>query len=433
MLKFILSVAAAFLSLAGVIQANAYDLGAQDKIRIRIVEWTASRAKATNWDMLGGEYVVGADGNVVLPLLGPLPVAGITPERLAERIGEELELRYGLQESLSAAVEVIEYRPVFVLGGVANPGAFPYRPGLTVLQAVSLAGGLYRGGEMALQLQRDAITSGGDLQMLRLQRVRLLAREARLRTELAGEPKVEMTDTLAAGGVDENVLADENALLDARSQSLTSQTEAISRLQQLLEGELDAIQRKIGSENRLLQLSREELQSVGGLVDRGLAVSSRQREMVRIVAETESRLIDLQTLELRARQEMSRAQRDLLQIQTQHHADIVRELQDTQAQLSENAVRQTTSANVLDQVANIAPAAGSLVADTGEAPSIAYTVLRVGCSGGWSASAETELQPGDTLQVSREDSPSMLISRSGGCSPTAQAAAKEESAETRTN
>ena len=39
------------------------------------------------------------------------------------------------------AVEVIEYRPIFVLGEVAKPGQFPYQPGMTVVTAVAVAGG----------------------------------------------------------------------------------------------------------------------------------------------------------------------------------------------------------------------------------------------------------------------------------------------------
>ncbi|MEO3388974.1 polysaccharide biosynthesis/export family protein [Mesorhizobium sp. CAU 1741] len=396
MIKLGSSIFAILLSACVPVFGQSYAMGPEDKIRVRVVEWTATSAQATNWDVLAGEYVVGADGNLVLPLIGLISVAGMTPESLAVRIGSDLEQRYGLLERISAAVEVIEYRPVYVLGGVASPGAFAYRPGLTVLQAVSLAGGLYRGGDLAIQFERDAITSAGDLQVLQLQRSRLLAREARLRTELAKGETVAMTDALREEGVGESVLADENALLQARRQSLSSQTEAISRLQELLEGELEAIQQKIDSENRLLTLSREELASVGNLVERGLAVSSRQREMVRVVAETESRLIDFQTLTLRARQEMSRAQRDLLQIQTQHHAGIVTELQETQAQIDENAARQTTARRVLNQVSRVSGA-------TDGSGSLIYTIVRPGCPQGAIASADTPLRPSDTLQVSSDN------------------------------
>ena len=41
----------------------------------------------------------------------------------------------------SVSVEIIEYRPIFILGEVAKPGQYPYEPGMTVLTAVAIAGG----------------------------------------------------------------------------------------------------------------------------------------------------------------------------------------------------------------------------------------------------------------------------------------------------
>ena len=77
-----------------------------------------------------------------LPFLGEIAVAGRTPDAVADQIGRELQNELGLSDRPQASVEIEEYRPFYVSGSVRQAGAFPYRPGLTALQAFSLAGGL---------------------------------------------------------------------------------------------------------------------------------------------------------------------------------------------------------------------------------------------------------------------------------------------------
>jgi polysaccharide export outer membrane protein len=75
-----------------------------------------------------------------MPLLGSVPAAGLTPEKLQQNIATELESRTLLQKP-NVSVEITEYRPIFVLGEVNRPGEYPYKPGMTTLSAVSTAGG----------------------------------------------------------------------------------------------------------------------------------------------------------------------------------------------------------------------------------------------------------------------------------------------------
>ncbi len=96
-------------------------------------------------DQLTGTFRVNDSGMVAMPLLGSVKAAGLTSAQLADAIGGELK-RQQLLRNPSVAVEVSEYRPIFVLGEVKNPGQFPYEPGMTMLTAVTVAGGFtYRG------------------------------------------------------------------------------------------------------------------------------------------------------------------------------------------------------------------------------------------------------------------------------------------------
>ena len=97
-------------------------------------------------------------------------------------------------------VDVLQYRPFYILGGVERPGEYAYRPGMTVLNALSIAGGIYRSRESAgWMYERDAITSGGDLRLSALRLEELLARETRLKAEASGATKLMFapTDTTA--------------------------------------------------------------------------------------------------------------------------------------------------------------------------------------------------------------------------------------------
>lgn len=78
-------------------------------------------------------------GAISYPLLGEIVVRGLTPRQLEARVAEGLRGRFLINPQVNVAI--IEYRPFFVRGEVSKPGGFPFKPGLTVEKAVSMAGG----------------------------------------------------------------------------------------------------------------------------------------------------------------------------------------------------------------------------------------------------------------------------------------------------
>lgn len=117
--------------------SNGYRLGAGDQVRIITF----------GEDQLTGEFTVDDQGNISLPLLGTVRTAGYTPEELGQHIAAGLQSGNFLRRP-SVAVQVIAYRPIFVLGEVNKPGMYPYQPGMTMLTAVAIAGGFtYRAVE----------------------------------------------------------------------------------------------------------------------------------------------------------------------------------------------------------------------------------------------------------------------------------------------
>ena len=88
------------------------------------------------------EYQVASDGTVDLPYIQTVKVGGLEPQEVARVVREKLIEKKILTDP-SVVISVKEYssKRVTVLGQVQKPGSFPLTPGLSLVQAVSLAGG----------------------------------------------------------------------------------------------------------------------------------------------------------------------------------------------------------------------------------------------------------------------------------------------------
>lgn len=84
-------------------------------------------------------YRVDDSGAIALPLVGAVAARGVTAEILGSRI--TAALANGFMRNPDVAVEISEYRPFFIQGAVASPGAFSYTYGMTARAAISAAGG----------------------------------------------------------------------------------------------------------------------------------------------------------------------------------------------------------------------------------------------------------------------------------------------------
>jgi polysaccharide export outer membrane protein len=112
------------------VDSGAYHLGPGDRVRVIVY----------GDKEMSDVFSIGDDGLIELPLAGDVKASGRTPSALAAEIAATLSAR-GMIKDPSVAVEVSSYRPIFILGEVIRPGQYPYEPGMTVIAAVSLAGG----------------------------------------------------------------------------------------------------------------------------------------------------------------------------------------------------------------------------------------------------------------------------------------------------
>ncbi|MGO4838582.1 polysaccharide biosynthesis/export family protein, partial [Rhizobiaceae sp. 2RAB30] len=151
--------------------AAEYTLGVQDRVKVYVSEWPA----------LSTEVAVGPGGQVSLPVVGEVPAKGLTTSQLAAAIAERLKQKANLPHLVDTSVDIVAYRPFYILGSVATPGEYAYRPGMLVLNAMSLAGGIYRnerGSEW--EIERVSISSRGELAVLSGRGIDLDAERVRL-------------------------------------------------------------------------------------------------------------------------------------------------------------------------------------------------------------------------------------------------------------
>jgi protein involved in polysaccharide export with SLBB domain len=141
-----------------------YHLGSGDKIRVITFGEEA----------LTGEFSIGGSGMVSLPLIGEVRAAGLSVSEFQGQV--EAKLKEGYLKEPRVSVEVLNYRPFYILGEVEKPGTYPYTNGLTVLNAVATAEGFtYRantkrvfikragdGGEQEFPLTSSILVAPGD-------------------------------------------------------------------------------------------------------------------------------------------------------------------------------------------------------------------------------------------------------------------------------
>ena len=88
---------------------------------------------------LSGEFTVSETGTVSLPLAGSLSVGGLTIRQAEQAVVDALKPDYLLNPRVG--IEVLNYRPFYIIGEVNAPGSYPYVNGMTVTEAVALGGG----------------------------------------------------------------------------------------------------------------------------------------------------------------------------------------------------------------------------------------------------------------------------------------------------
>ena len=145
-----------------------YRLGSEDKVRLTVF----------GEQQLSGEFFVDSSGSVSLPLIGEVRAGGQTLRQFEAAVTAKLKQGYLQDPKVSA--EVINFRPIYVIGEVTKPGQYPFVSDMTVSKAVALANGYtYRANESTVEITRGGrkfSATGANTKLMPGDEVRILER-----------------------------------------------------------------------------------------------------------------------------------------------------------------------------------------------------------------------------------------------------------------
>ncbi|MFN3351087.1 polysaccharide biosynthesis/export family protein [Pseudorhodoplanes sp.] len=187
-------------------QGSATVFAVGDRLKITMFESLRLESGRTNTlstlierPELSGDYVIQSDGRVFLPFIGDVDVAGRTQATLTRAVEASYSTLLGGPVRLT--VRILEREPIYVTGPVPRPGVFKYTPGMTILHAIALAGGvdatatdqwsrfeLSRERERILKSRERLLTLLAFRDVLAAERDATVPAPSQQLIELAGEP-----------------------------------------------------------------------------------------------------------------------------------------------------------------------------------------------------------------------------------------------------
>ncbi|WP_407158214.1 DUF1972 domain-containing protein [Bradyrhizobium sp. STM 3557] len=254
---------------------SEYILGPGDKLDISVSGSTPHRA------------TVNADGQVAIPQVGYVALAGLPLSAAQSRLQDAYRDKKVLLDA-DVLLEIDEYRPFYITGDVAHPGAYPFRPDITVRQAVVLAGGVdtirFRFGDNPFIRAADL---RNEYESLIAENLRVNLRRRRLQAELQGKVDADFGDlespSVSPAAFNQAVSLEKDQLRERATlfqKEISSLKAAISNTQQDLSTLADGV--KVGSES--IKQEEAQLAMMKGNFDRGVIPANRLSEQQRDLA-----------------------------------------------------------------------------------------------------------------------------------------------------
>ncbi len=276
--------------------AGDYRLSPGDQVRVLVYQR----------EDLSGTHQIGDDGMISLPLLGRLPAADSTLHALEKSVAEAIEHSTGRTENV--IIEILARRPIYIVGLVNNPGAYPFAADMTVLHTVALGGGLYRPDERAgglIGVSRESARLGQSV--LRLKQA--LALHARLQVERDAETVLEPPKQLVAlEGEDgaQQYMTRQLPIMEKRAEARDTQASSQVKVADLTKQEIKNLKEQVNLIADQIKLARRELEAINKLKEKGLLRRSDLFTIQRVIANLEA---DRRNVQAR----IARTQRNLLE------------------------------------------------------------------------------------------------------------------------
>jgi polysaccharide biosynthesis/export protein ExoF len=297
---------------------------------------------------LSGEFEVRAPGAIGFPLLGAIDVLGRTPTELENDISHRLMKDYQINATVTIQIE--QYRPFYIMGDVMAPGRYSYAPGLTVLQAVVIAGGYYLFRPSDVTAQIDAIRADENYRIFTIREQAALLRRARLLAERDDQPAFGIPSELLPFQDDAGVqvaLAAERKLFEARREGFISQVTLLEAQPEVFNKEIAALKAAIAAtveQRRLLDLELKDAQT---LLDKGLTNKPRVLGLQRVAAGLTAEESQNRAFLARAQQNIGKIEEQIAQHRANFREEVEQHLVETQTELAELVQRRAAARDII--------------------------------------------------------------------------------------
>jgi protein involved in polysaccharide export with SLBB domain len=345
---------------------------------------------------LSGDYAIQDDGTVSVPVLGTFNVLDLTPTEVQNRMVEAFNKALGRKGFVT--IIAIERPPVYVLGPVKTPGSYTYAPGMTVLHAITLAGGFPREDSaepwQKMEKVRQTTKRYSTLESIS----ELLARQAVLKAErdhsepVAPSQLIDLVGPTKAMGMVAAEVNHRSAIVSARNARLQSAAEAVRAAQQ----EVDMLSTKSRSLDGMDANIRALKQRADGMEQ----LYSKGQLTNNLLIETKGRLADAERIRqdaiaqvAQAKIRLATAQQDQAKLEADTRGELETQIHNINQQIANESRENATSEGILGalQVQFSPPTAA-----------ITYEIVRQTVKGpmAYRANGMSTLIPGDLVRIS---------------------------------
>jgi polysaccharide biosynthesis/export protein len=397
-------------ALAEEYDADEYRLQTGDVIGFAVLGYPEMQKRA----------VIDQSGVIVLPALGPLNVLGKTiedvrkeaievlkPKSLPQRSADGTETWTGFYPD-QIVVDIEEYRPVYIDGDIASPGIQPFRPGMTVRQAVAAGGGYQLGRGELQNPEMTAADLGGRLHILRIKYQESEIKAARIEAQLSGARAIEVPDVERDPSLEprrDEALQQEGKHLEAvyadqekeRASIKLAATKAAERMGYLKE------QQK--ADQAGAAADAVELDRLKKLFEKGLVQITSVNSAQRAVLLSATRALQTNAEIARLERDQGDLQRSLDKFIDQGRIELLAELQTERAAMNQMRAEMDS---LTKQIAYVMQMRSDLVGE-GDRITIGVTRSTDGRAATTEATEDTLLAPGDTITITLEAPPGAAV------------------------
>ena len=395
------AIAALSIQAARTEPAPQYRLAPGDVLEIAAVGVLDIRSKAT----------VDVDGRALFPLIGPVNASGLTISEIQANVREVLPTKVFRRRSEDGRqypivltpdevlVSIAEYRPVYVNGDVAKPGPQPYRPGLTVRQAIATAGGF----DVMRFRAKDPFLESSDLKgeydSQWIEFAREQARVGSLR-EVLGEKDASAADKLQRIPVPQSVIAE---IIRVEAERLSASTSDYQKekmhLTTTIQKETERVNILVAERDKEKQDAdgeAAELQATQTNLQKGIVPMTRVAEARRLAFYSATRALQTSALIAQIDAQRHELESRLDRIDDQRRVRLLEELQNSSVKLAEISARLQAVGEKLMYAGMVR---SQLVRGGGEHPIVTIFRDNHPHSSETNADNDSVLMPGDVVEV----------------------------------